>query len=205
MILITGAAGKTGRAVVQALLRKGTEVRAWVRREAQVGEVHQLGVQEVVVGDVEETAVWHQATTNIQAIYHICPNMHPQEVEIGQLAIAAARQNGVGHYVYHSVLHPQTEAMPHHWHKLRVEEALLASGIPFTILQPAAYMQNVLAGRKLIEKEGVYRVPYPVSTRLSLVDLQDVAEVVAKVLTESGPAASNCRPPSACPMSAWFR
>ena len=186
MILLTGAAGKTGRAVMQALAAKGVAVRAWVRRDMQGLEAQQLGAQEVVVGDVTETAVWQQATQNISAIYHICPNMHQREVEIGQMAIAAAQQNGVGHFVYHSVLHPQTEAMPHHWHKLRVEEALLASGIPCTILQPAAYMQNVLAGRRLIMEEGVFRVPYPVSTRLSLVDLQDVAEVAAKVLTEPG-------------------
>ena len=36
-------------------------------------------------------------------------------------------------------------SMPHHWLKMRVEEKLFASGLPFTILQPAAYMQNVLA------------------------------------------------------------
>lgn len=186
MILLTGAAGKTGRAVLQALVQEGAAVRAWVRRGTQCLEVQQLGAQEVVVGDVEETAVWQQAITNMQSIYHICPNMHPREVEIGQLAIAMAQQNGVSHFVYHSVLHPQTEAMPHHWHKLRVEEAILTSGLPFTILQPAAYMQNVLASRRLIEDEGIFRVPYPISTRLSLVDLQDVAEVAAKVLTEPG-------------------
>jgi hypothetical protein len=33
--------------------------------------------------------------------------------------------------VYHSVLHPQTEQMPHHWHKLRVEEMLLESRLPW--------------------------------------------------------------------------
>jgi len=80
------------------------------------------------------------------------------------------------------VLHPQTEKMPHHWRKLRVEELLLESGLPFTILQPAAYMQNIAAGWERIREAGVYRVPYPVATRISLVDLQDVAEVAAMVL-----------------------
>lgn len=41
-----------------------------------------------------------------------------------------------------AVLRPQIEVMPHHWNKLRVEEALLASGLSFTILRPAAYMQE---------------------------------------------------------------
>jgi uncharacterized protein YbjT (DUF2867 family) len=108
--------------------------------------------------------------------------MSPNEIEIGQLALDAARAAGVEHFVYHSVLHPQTEAMPHHWQKLRVEESILESGLPFTILQPAAYMQNVLAYRDRIVKEGVYAVPYAVETRLSMVDLEDVAAVAALVL-----------------------
>jgi uncharacterized protein YbjT (DUF2867 family) len=112
--------------------------------------------------------------------------MNPDETAIGRTAITAARNSGVQHFVYHSVLHPQTEAMPHHWHKLRVEEMLFESGLDFTILQPAAYMQNILAGWTAIVGQGVYRVPYPVETRLGMVDLEDVAAVAATVLTEPG-------------------
>jgi uncharacterized protein YbjT (DUF2867 family) len=76
--------------------------------------------------------------------------------------------------------------MPHHWQKMRVEELLFTSGVPYTILQPAAYMQNVLANWDQIVNEGVYAVPYALETRMSLVDLQDVAAVAAQVLTEEG-------------------
>lgn len=186
MILITGAAGKTGRAIVRVLAQRGADVRVWVRRAAQVDAVTALGATEAVVGDMRETAVWRRATTNVRALYHICPNMHPHEIAIGELAIAAAQANGVHHVVYHSVLHPQTEEMPHHWRKLRVEEKLFASGLPFTILQPAAYMQNVLAYRAEIETNGRYAVPYPVTTKLSMVDLADVAAAAATVLTNPG-------------------
>jgi uncharacterized protein YbjT (DUF2867 family) len=85
-----------------------------------------------------------------------------------------------------SVLHPQTEDMPHHWQKLRVEERLFQSGLTCTILQPASYMQNILAGWRSIVAEGVYQVPYALETRLGLVDLADVAEAAAVVLTEGG-------------------
>jgi uncharacterized protein YbjT (DUF2867 family) len=47
-------------------------------------------------------------------------------------------------------------------------------------------MQNLLAGWAAITTEGVYRVPYAVASRLSLVDLRDVAEVAARVLTTPG-------------------
>ena len=186
MILITGAAGKTGRAVIQALLARGQAVRALVHKPEQVRPVKELGVQEVVAGDLCDPAAVGQAARGSRAIYHICPNMHPDEATIGQAVIAAARSAEVQHFVYHSVLHPQVEAMPHHWLKMRVEEQLFESGLSYTILQPAAYMQNVLAQWNSIIQDGIYPVPYGVETRLGMVDLDDVAEAAATVLTEAG-------------------
>ncbi len=52
MFLITGAAGKTGLAIIQALIAKGESVRALVFRHNQVALLNQLGVKEVVVGDM---------------------------------------------------------------------------------------------------------------------------------------------------------
>lgn len=185
MILVTGAAGKTGQAVIRALAARGTAVRALVRRPEQVGVVQSAGAQTVVVGDMAEPAVLRRAVAGVEAVYHICPNMHPEEVTIGRAVIAAVQAAGGAHVVFHSVLHPQTEKMPHHWQKLRVEELLLESGLPFTILQPAVYMQNILANWQVIISEGIYRVPYGIHSRLSLVDLVDVAEVAALVLGTS--------------------
>ncbi len=186
MILVTGAAGKTGRAVVRAVVARGAAVRGWVRRPGQAASLYEAGAAEAVVGDIADESVYAGALAGVASVYHICPNMYPDEVKIGRWLVAAARAAGVSHIVYHSVLHPQTEGMPHHWNKLRVEELLLESGIPTTIVQPTAYMQNLLAGWRRIVDEGVYAVPYPAGTRLSLVDLEDVAVAVARVLTEPG-------------------
>lgn len=193
MILVTGAGGKTGRAVVQALAaRQGAAggaansgpVRAFARsgRASDEAALRAAGAAEVVSGDMRVAADLARAMQGVNAVYHICPNVHPDEVSIGRAAIAAAQAAGVRHFVFHSVLHPQTEAMPHHWNKLRVEEMVFAAGLPFTILQPAPYMQNVLAGWAAITERGVYSVPYPVTSRLSLVDLDDVAQAAALVL-----------------------
>ena len=186
MILVTGASGKTGKAVVTALARAGAPTRALVRRASQIEVLTNLGAREVVSADMRLTPELRRAVENIRAVYHICPNVNPDEVDIGRGVIAAAKEAGVEHLVLHSVLHPQTEQMPHHWNKLRVEEALFESGLNFTILQPTAYMQNLLAGWKLITEDGVLRNPYPVETRLSLVDLDDLAEAAAMVLTKRG-------------------
>jgi uncharacterized protein YbjT (DUF2867 family) len=156
-----------------------------VHRPEQVAAVEALGA-EAIVGDMGDGATMDQAAQGVRAVYHICPNVNPDEVIIGQAVIGASQRAGVERFVYHSVLHPQVEAMPHHWLKMRVEELLFASGLDVTILQPAAYQQNVLAHWGRIVGEGVYQVPYPAETRLSLVDLEDVAEAAALVLTAPG-------------------
>lgn len=186
MILITGAAGKTGLVVLKALQRRGLDVRVMVRRSEQAEELQKNGATETVVGDMTDAESFKRAMTGTKAVYHICPNMHQEEIEIGRLAITAARESGLAHFVYHSVLHPQAEKMPHHWQKMRVEEMLFESGLDFTIMQSAPYMQNILTNRDSVLVEKTYRVPYPLETRLSLVDLEDLGEAAAVVLTQPG-------------------
>ncbi len=188
MILITGAAGKTGRAVIQRLVAKEQRVRGLVRRQEQAILLEQLGVWDTIAGDMRSQTTMDQAVLGVSAIYHICPNMHPEEMLIGEIVIRAAQSAGIERFVYHSVLHPQIEAMAHHWQKMRVEEMLLESGLSYTILQPAAYMQNVLVNWDRIVRQGVYAVPYALETRLSMVDLQDVAEAASAVLSEASHA-----------------
>ena len=186
MILVSGSAGKTGLAVIGALARRGAAVRGLVKTEAQAAPVIGAGAGSIVTGDMEEFSTWQRALKGVRALYLISPNMHPRETVIGRLALYAARRAGVAHVVYHSVLHPQTEAMSHHWQKLRVEEMLFESRIPFTIFQPAPYMQNFLAGWKHIIEDGVLRVPYSVHANFSFVHLEDIAEAAKVVLTQAG-------------------
>jgi NAD(P)H dehydrogenase (quinone) len=188
MILVTGAAGKTGMAIIKALAARGAAARGLVHRSDRSAELAARGAREVAAGAFDDGAALVAAASGTQAIYHICPNVSPHEVAYARAVIAAAKAAGIPRFVYHSVLHPQIEAMPHHWAKLRAEELVLASGLDVTILQPTAYMQNILAGWRSIIEDGVYRVPYPVGTRISLVDLRDVAEAAALVLTEDGHA-----------------
>jgi uncharacterized protein YbjT (DUF2867 family) len=159
-----------------------------VRRPEQVPELEALGAAETVVGDLRCRTDVLVATKGASTVYHICPNVQSDEFEMGQAMLEAAVGAGVQRFVYHSVLHPQIEKMPHHWQKLRVEERLFESNLDYTILQPAAYMQNLLAQWDRIVHGGVYPVPYAVSAPMSLVDLEDVAEAAAAVLNGTGHA-----------------
>lgn len=169
MIAVTGAAGKTGRAVLAALAARGVETRALVRS----GQV--AGATETVRADLADATQVATALAGVSAVYVIAPNVHPSEPSLVANVLAA----GVPQVVYHSVLHPAVEAMPHHWAKARSEELLLASGAEWTILQPGAYAQN-------LRPAEVLRVPYSVDARFAFVDLLDVAFVAARVLTEDG-------------------
>lgn len=182
MILLTGANGKSGRAIIQALAKQELVVRAMVRSSNQINELKALGAVDCIVANLSKPEETASACRGTSQIYLLCPNMHPDEIGLAENVIAAAKIANVERIVYHSVLHPQTQKMPHHWSKLRVEELLFESGVPYTILQPAAYMQNVLTNWPTIVKEGVYRVPYALSTRLGMVDLNDVAAAAATVL-----------------------
>jgi NAD(P)H dehydrogenase (quinone) len=186
MILITGASGKTGRAVLNALVKRGEKVRIFVHRADQADAFKLSASLEAVYGDLRDENALEKAMQGVQKVYHICPNVQPDEVEIGEKVLRAAQAEGVNHFVYHSVLHPQIEEMPHHWKKMRVEEKLFKSGLGTTILQPAAYMQNTLAQWNAITQKGIFPVPYAETTRLGMVDLEDVAEAAATVLTEPG-------------------
>jgi len=201
VILVTGAAGKTGRHIIQELVGGGARIRALVHRREHVQQVEEIGAAEVTYGDLRDRRTMDQAVLGIKTVYHIPPNVHPDEVAIGHTVISAAKSAEVEHFVYHSVLHPHVESMPHHWQKMRVEEQLFSCGLTFTILQPAAYMQNILAQWDTLIGEGSYGIPYPIETRLSLVDLKDVAEVARLVLTEDGHAGATYELTGTTPMS----
>lgn len=182
MILVTGAGGKTGRAVIQALLTRGAQVRGFVNSERNAQRIQALGA-EAIIGDMYQVDDLLRATIGVNAIYHISPNVHPGELEFGKAVVEAAVKTGVPRFVYHSLCHPQIESLPNHWLKLRVEETIKQSGLNFTILQPTPYMQNVLGQWLNIIEKGIYEIPYAPTTLLGMVDLADIAEVAARVLT----------------------
>ena len=114
MILVTGAAGKTGRHILTALRALHRPVRALVHSEATRQQIEALGVKEVVPGDMLDPRTLAPAMEGVNAVVHIGPGMHPKESIIGINVIDAAHQAGVKRFVYSSVAHPQIEALVNH-------------------------------------------------------------------------------------------
>ena len=183
-VLITGAAGRTGVAVTAACVARELVVRAFVPGPDQAQRALAAGARDVVQGRFADESALMRACLGVDAIYHIAPHLDPDEVAIGARMIEAARATGVRRLVYQSVLHPQIADIPHHWRKMRVEDMLLASGLEVSVLQPALYTQDIVAQVPRIRETGQYVAPCPIETRLSMVDIEDVAAIAARVLAE---------------------
>ncbi|MGY1640235.1 SDR family oxidoreductase [Geodermatophilus sp. SYSU D00703] len=185
MIVVTAAGGQTGTAVVRALRARGWDVRAVVSRPGRRPELAALGA-EVVVAELTRPRSWAGVLAGADALYLIWPNFDPGEAEGAAALFDEARRAGVPRVVYHSVLRPQARSMPHHAAKDRAEEALDASGLAWRVLQPCAYAQNLDDQVAEAARTGRLRSPWGLQQAQSLVDLADVAEAAAVLLTEDG-------------------
>lgn len=181
-VLITAGNGNQARSVIPRLAGAGFRVRA-MRRSARPGPgPGELGAHEVVIGDAGNPDDALDALQGVDAVYHIGPTFHPMEREMGLNMIAQARRAGVRHFVFSSVLHPILYGLPQHAIKRAIEENLVESGLNFTILQPSDYMQMTVLS--VSPAHSAYMCAYESDRREALVDLDDVAEVVVKVLKE---------------------
>ena len=185
MIVVTAAGGQTGGAVVRSLWGRGLRVRGLVGSSQPRPELSALSA-DVVAADLREPSSVEPLLEGAEALYLIWPNFDPTETEGATALLAAARRAGVGRVVYHSVLRPQARSMPHHAAKDRVEEALDAGGLRWRVLQPCAYADNLDGQLADVATSGVLRSPWGLEQAQSLVDLRDVADAAAVLLTEDG-------------------
>jgi uncharacterized protein YbjT (DUF2867 family) len=81
------------------------------------------------VGDLGDPRVQGDAVRSVESIYHVGPTVHPLEREVGMDLVDAARDAGVGHFVFSSELHAITTDLVQHENKRDVGEHLpLADG-----------------------------------------------------------------------------
>ncbi len=182
MILVTSAGGNQGRHLIPKLVGAGLPVRACVQSQGSARQLRAAGVAEVLVGDLGDPRVQIDAVRGVDSVYHVGPTVHPLERAMGMGLVDAARDAGVGHFVFSSVLHAITTDLVQHEIKRDVEEHLLSAGLEFTILQPTNYMLPLKL--KPVFGRGVFELSWSLIRRQSLVDLDDVAEVACQVLAD---------------------
>jgi len=183
MILVTAANGNQGKLLVRRLLAANHVLRACVRSDTSAQILRDAGVTDVIVGDITDQKKLASAMDGVEKVYHVGPTLHPKEREMGFAAIDAARAAGVKHFVFSSVLHAIITDLIQHEIKRDIEEYLLSSGLEFTILQPSNYMMPFRL--KSVFEEGVFRLSWSLERYQSMVDISDITQVAATVLTHS--------------------
>ncbi len=186
MILITAATGQNGGELVKRLLPKGVALRALVRNPDKAGELARAGV-EIVVGDLSKPESFEAALDGVDKVFYLFAN-DPGMVELQKSFIEAAKRAGVQHFVKFSVLgvaeNSSVTFLRWHW---QMDEELKGAGLPYTILRPNAFYQNIIgSSAQTIKQQGAIYSPVKAEAGLSQVDIRDVAAVAAAVLTEEG-------------------
>jgi uncharacterized protein YbjT (DUF2867 family) len=185
MILITGASGQVGCAVIRALSKVRIDTKAFIHRVSNLKKVTEAGAKEVFIGDMSKEKDLREAIHGVDTIYYICSAANPKEDEIGAQIIQIAREMGSNYFVYHSVLHSVLQEMPHHMKKLHMEQLVVDSGLDFAIIQPAVFMQMLMPAVKSVQNGGPILQKFFSSndTQISLVDMDDFAEAAAIILS----------------------
>lgn len=183
MIFVTGATGTVGGEVVKLLLEQDVPVRALSRDPAKAKIDPRAAV---IAGDISKPETFAKSLRGADALFTVVfgPNMAEEEAELARVA----RDAGVKHIVKLSALGPggasgQREGIAG-LHE-RAEKALAASGVAWTVVQPTAFMSNVMFQRepivrmgKLFSNYGDGKIPY--------VHPRDIAAVAVAALTSPG-------------------
>ena len=182
-VLAVGAAGRFAGLVVPALTSRGASVRGLVHDAKQGERARQNGVTETAIGDLRDRRSLDAALQGVQAAFYIAPVFQKDEAGTGLSFVEAAKTAGVRRMVFSSAIHPVIGKLQNHIQKLPVEEAIIESGMEFSILHPAVFYQNLAAAWPGVVETGVFAEPFSAAARVSRVDYRDVAEVAALALT----------------------
>jgi uncharacterized protein YbjT (DUF2867 family) len=195
-ILVVGATGLLGRATALALLKEGRRVRAMVRDRARAQDLAQAGA-EIVDGDLTDPASLELACKGALRVFAAAHSLlgrgrysSAQVDHVGHSAlIAAARGAGVARFVYTSALGAREDHPIDFFRtKFEIEEVLRESGLPFTVLRPAAFMEchvHRFNGQMLLEKGHTLLIG-PATKPRNFVASRDVVPLaVEALLTDS--------------------
>jgi uncharacterized protein YbjT (DUF2867 family) len=190
-VLVLGATGGQGGAVVSGLLARGATVRALVRRPdaPSVRRLVERGV-EVVAGSLDDRTALGAAMCGVAGAFAVTTPFEAgvdAEVAQGHAIVAAAVDQQVPHLVFSSVAGAdQHTGVPHFESKARIEAEVAASGLPYTITAPTYFFDNALGGTDRI-RGGILDLPLPPDRPLQQLARPDLGAFVAKVLAEPKP------------------
>ena len=183
-LLVIGATGKFAKYVIPALKKEQIEIKALVRNDNRAKIAIANGVDETVNGDLNDLNSLRDAIKNVNGVFYLNPVFMENEIQMGLNMVKVAKEAKIDKFVFSSVYHPSL-SLENHASKRPIEEALYESEMKFVILQPAMFMQTVGNTWSAIKQTKQIALPYSKSAKMSYVDYQDVADVVAIAFTDN--------------------
>ncbi len=184
-VLVTGATGQQGGAVVQALLARGHRVRGLTRKahSPSAKALEARGV-EIAVGDFTDRDSLVHAATGVDTIFAMTTPFEQgvdAETAQGLVITEAAKGAGVGHLVYSSVASAdRTTGIPHFDSKYAVEQAIIASGVPYSIIAPVFFMDNLL--QPWMTQPGKVAMAMPGTRPLQQIAVADIGAFATAII-----------------------
>ena len=185
MILVTGATGQHGEALLRLLSGRGIAARALVRSPAKAARIAALPHVEIVHGDMGKPDTLEAPLRGIDRAILIS-SATPDMVEVQSNFIDAARRARVEHVVKLSGIKPTLDST-FRFARMHgeIERRLEASGMAFTHLRPGEFMPVYFRQVPNIASKGALLLPME-DARIASIDIGDIAEIAAKTLTEPG-------------------
>jgi len=179
-ILVSGATGQIGRQVVQHLVQRGARVRALVRDPAKADFPEGVEVRQGDLLDPDSLRSAYQGVSTLFLLNAVAPDEFTQAL----IALNTAKEAGVEHLVYLSVIHSDRYVnVPHFAGKYGVERVIEDLGFSATILRPAYFMENDATVLDVVREYGVY--PMPIGAKgLAMIATNDIAEIAAVELIQ---------------------
>jgi len=182
MILVTGANGTIGRAVLAEVARSGVGHRAMYRSKEEAAKAP-VGT-EAVVADFSDRTSLTAAMQGVESVYLVCSPI-PQLVQLEGNAIEASEAAGVKRVVLNSALGAgdYPKSFPS-WHR-KVEDKLKVSEVAYCILRPNSFLQNLVTYyAPSIRAQGAFYGAMG-NARTSYIDVRDIAAVAVRALRSS--------------------
>jgi len=182
MIFITTPTGTVGSALVHALKSAKTPFRVGYRSADKANEAKSIS-SDTALFDYQRPETFAGALHGIEKVFLLSPpGLNEKEAGV----IDAAKTAGVKHVVKLSVWDAGSEAYSFARHHRPIEKKLEQSGVPYTILRANGFMQNLISSfAQTIKNQGAFYLPAK-DSKISIIDVRDIAAVAAKVLTSNG-------------------
>src|ERR1700674_378768 len=185
MLLVTGATGLNGRELLRRLSARGVAVRALVRNPAKAEAIAALPNVELVQGDMARPETLTAALQDVDRAMLISSS-DPMMLDVQSNFIDAARKAGVRHIVKLSGIMPELDSA-FRFARMHgeIEKRLEASGMAFTHLRAGEFMPAYFRQAPSIAAKDAMFLPMG-DARIASIDVGDIAEIAADVLTRSG-------------------